>query len=111
MTAQTMLVNIGADAGCPSALLEFPKQDVDPGEGITIRVWAPDPVLLSGYQLSVGQTSLGSGSVNSWPGQTTCKYFEFSGDNAPQQFDYPIIDLSGAMSILPGLFCACEDEE
>jgi hypothetical protein len=101
MSAQTLLVTVGPDASCPSALLEFPPQDVDPGEAVTIRIWAPSPQLLAGYRLDAGLASLGPGRPNAWPGQTTCKYFDYAGDNGPQQFDYPILALSRVLAFSP----------
>jgi hypothetical protein len=96
-----MLVNVGPDASSPSVLLEIPDQDVDPGEVITLRAWANDPTLLTGYHLTAGVVSLGSGRLNRWPGQTTCKYFDFAGDNSPQLFSYPITALSRALAFSP----------
>lgn len=91
MTLQTMLVPIGDDADCPSILLEFPAQSVDPGEPITIRAWAPAPDLLDELSLVAGLTSLGQGRPNVWPGQTTCSYFDYDGgDVKAQQFAYPV---------------------
>lgn len=92
MTLQTMLVPIGDDADCPSILLEFPKQSVDPGEAIIIRAWAPAPDMLDELTLVAGLTSLSHGQPNVWPGQTTCAYFDYDGskDLKAQQFAYPI---------------------
>ncbi|MGE4536639.1 MAG: hypothetical protein AB7D37_06145 [Desulfovibrio sp.] len=98
---QTMLVNVGKDTDCPTSLLEFPRQDVDPGEAVTVRVWAPDPALLTGLRLDAGLTSLGPGTPNVWPGQTTCKYFDFEGDGDTQQFDYPVTGISRVIAFSP----------
>lgn len=92
MSLQTLLVPIGDDADCPSILLEFPAQSVDPGEAIVIRAWAADPAMLDELTLVAGLTSLGPGQPNVWPGQTTCSYFDYDGSKAlkAQQFSYPI---------------------
>ncbi len=105
MSARTLLVPVGPDADTPSVLLEFPKQDVDPGEFVTIRAWAPDPAMLAGHELRAGAVSLGPGRPNAWRGQTTCRYFDFKGDLESQRFDYPVLTVRRVLAFSP-LFSA-----
>jgi len=100
-STQTMLVACGADSSFPFAKMEVPDQTVNAGEAMTLRAWATAPELLRDYVLASGATSLGPGTPAVWGGQTTCHYFDFAGDNAAQQFDWPIMDIRQVLAYSP----------
>ncbi len=94
---------------CSGALFEIPEQAVDPGEAIVLRIWGATEALLAGYELRQGVQSLGTGTRRDYPGQVTCKYFEWSGEHTAQQFDYPVSGLARVTAFSP-LVCAVGNE-
>lgn len=104
----SLLLNFGS-AACPGALIEIPEQAVDPGELMTLRIWAATAALIDGYELRQGLQSLGMGSRADYPGQVTCKYFEWSGEKTAQQFDFPVSRLTRVTAFTP-LLCTVGDE-
>ena len=103
-----LLLEFGSDT-CPGALFEMPEQAVDPGELMTLRIWAATEAMLDGYELRQGLQSLGLGERVDYPGQVTCKYFDWSGENIAQQFDFPVSRITRVTAFSP-LQCVVGDE-
>ncbi|MDQ7832036.1 MAG: hypothetical protein RDU30_09900 [Desulfovibrionaceae bacterium] len=104
----SLLLEFGSDT-CPGALFEMPEQAVDPGELMTLRIWAATEAMLDGYELRQGLQSLGLGSRVDYPGQVTCKYFDWAGENTAQQFDFPVSRITRVTAFSP-LQCVVGDE-
>lgn len=105
----SLRLDFGSDT-CPGALFEIPKQAIDPGEIMTLRIWGAQESLLAGYELKSVTSSLGTGTRVDYPGQVHCKYIEFSGENIAQQFDYPIATIT-RVTAFSALVCTVGNEQ
>lgn len=100
-TTASLTLSCGADSSCPDTLLEIPEAAVDPGERIIIRLWGPTASSVLGFRLVAGTQNLGTGSPNTYSGQTHCKYFEWAGGNKAQQFDWPVTGITRILAYSP----------